>query len=111
MCNQIPVVFVIFGAGKGTGGDKQNTSRTEEPDVKEKVKQLMEMSQRPEDDVCLVLHECDYDLNLACNKLLEAETQVSVKYVTVERNSFRLNVKVEVKNRLNFHRASISSAG
>ncbi|XP_008195618.2 protein lingerer isoform X1 [Tribolium castaneum] len=61
----------------GKGSDKQQASRdnthakSEDPFIKDKVKKLMEMSQRSEEEVCLALHDCDYDENAAMNMLLE----------------------------------------
>uniref|UniRef100_A0A6P7FAI0 Protein lingerer isoform X2 n=1 Tax=Diabrotica virgifera virgifera TaxID=50390 RepID=A0A6P7FAI0_DIAVI len=63
---------------KGKGGDKQqnrdSNSKNEDPSIKDKVKQLIEMSQRSEEEVCLALHECDYDMNQATNMLFEEMT-------------------------------------
>lgn len=65
--------------GKSSSGDKQQNSANKSADqdagLKEKVKQVMEMCQRSEEEVCLALHECDYDLNQAINLLLENEGQ------------------------------------
>jgi hypothetical protein len=61
----------------GKGSDKQQANRdsthskSEDPSIKEKVRQLIEMSQRSEEEVCLALHECDGDVNTAMNMLLE----------------------------------------
>ncbi|XP_063933027.1 protein lingerer isoform X3 [Zophobas morio] len=61
----------------GKGSDKQQANRdsthskSEDPSIKEKVRQLIEMSQRSEEEVCLALHECDFDVNMAMNMLLE----------------------------------------
>ncbi|XP_056647159.1 protein lingerer isoform X2 [Diorhabda sublineata] len=60
---------------KGKGTDKQQqrdaNSKNEDPSMKDKVKQLIEMSHRSEEEVCLALHECDNDVNLASNMLFE----------------------------------------
>lgn len=45
--------------------------------MKEKVRQLIEMSQRSEEEVCLALHESDFDVNVAINMLLENTGHVS----------------------------------
>lgn len=36
------------------------------------------MTQRDENEVCLVLHECEYDVELAVNMLFETEEKVCV---------------------------------
>ncbi|KAJ8926036.1 hypothetical protein NQ315_009891 [Exocentrus adspersus] len=62
--------------GKGSGDKQQHrdtNSKGEDPSIKDKVKQLIEMSQRSEEEVCLALHECDNDINLASNMLFENE--------------------------------------
>lgn len=68
-------------SGKG-GGDKihnkENTSKNEELSIKEKVKQLMELTCRSEDEVCLALHESDNDINMAINFLYEEISTVSL---------------------------------
>lgn len=60
---------------KGKGGDKQQhreaNSKNEDSIIKDKVKTLIELSQRSEEEVCLALHECDNDANLAIIMLLE----------------------------------------
>jgi NACalpha-BTF3-like transcription factor len=67
----------------GKGSDKQQANRdsthskSEDPSIKEKVRQLIEMSQRSEEEVCLALHECDGDVNTAMNMLLEDIGHVS----------------------------------
>lgn len=34
------------------------------------------MTQRDENEVCLVLYECEYDVELAVNRLFESEEKV-----------------------------------
>lgn len=46
-------------------------SESDDPKMKEKVANLMEMTQRSEDDVCCALYECDNDLNRAVIFLFE----------------------------------------
>lgn len=45
--------------------------------LKEKVKTLIELSRKTEEEVCLALHECDNDLNRAGDMLLEEQAVVS----------------------------------
>lgn len=65
----------------GKGLDKQQSNsafaKSEDPQMKEKVRQLIEMSQRSEEEVCLALHESDFDVNVAINMLLENTGHVS----------------------------------
>lgn len=76
-----PTSQPIFPTGKGS--DKQHTNRdnthskTDEPGMKEKVRQLIELSQRSEEEVCLALHECDNDVHNAITMLLEDMGHVS----------------------------------
>lgn len=54
----------------------------EDSTMKERVKQVMEMTRRSEDDVVMALHDNDGDLNRAVNDLLEgvcAEWEVKKK--------------------------------
>lgn len=44
---------------------------SEDPKIREKVQNLMEMTQRSEEDVCCALYECDNDLDRAVIFLLE----------------------------------------
>ncbi|KAJ8946416.1 hypothetical protein NQ314_008898 [Rhamnusium bicolor] len=84
-------------SGKGSG-DKQHrdgNSKGEDPSIKEKVKQLIEMSQRSEEEVCLALHECDYDVNLAINMLFENMGTF------MEINKHRVNGRRELKRKKN----------
>lgn len=73
-------------AGKGSGDKQQNTgndnvrSKSDDPLIKEKVKQVIEMTQRDENEVCLVLHECEYDVELAVNMLFESNEKVGIVY-------------------------------
>ncbi|XP_050299460.1 protein lingerer isoform X2 [Anthonomus grandis grandis] len=63
---------------KKGGGDKihkeTQLSKNDELSIKEKVRQLMDLTRRTEDEVCLALHENDNDLNLAINFLFEEIT-------------------------------------
>ncbi|KAG5861359.1 hypothetical protein JTB14_024746 [Gonioctena quinquepunctata] len=65
----------------GKGGEKQQhrdaNAKSEDPSIKDKVKTLMDMTQRSEDEVCYALHECDFDLNQATNMLFETISVVS----------------------------------
>lgn len=80
---------VIYYSGKGSGdkqhnlGNDNNRSKSDDAQIKEKVKQLVEMTQRDENEVCLVLHECEYDVELACNMLFESNEKVSVIIVFI----------------------------
>jgi NACalpha-BTF3-like transcription factor len=73
--------FIRFVIGKGSDKQQANRdsthSKSEDPSIKEKVRQLIEMSQRSEEEVCLALHECDGDVNTAMNMLLEDIGHVS----------------------------------
>ncbi|XP_065351346.1 protein lingerer isoform X4 [Cloeon dipterum] len=46
-------------------------TRTEDPDMKNKIKQVMDATRKSEDEVCTALHDCDNDLDRAVNMLLE----------------------------------------
>nr|CAD7196532.1 unnamed protein product [Timema douglasi] len=58
-------------------------TRTEDPDLKDKIKQVMDATRKTEDEVCTALHDCDNDLDRAVNMLLEGmgqgEWETSVK--------------------------------
>lgn len=68
--------------GKASGDKQQNPgsdhfrSKSDDPLIKEKVKQVIEMTHRDENEVCLVLHECEYDVELAVNMLFESNEKV-----------------------------------
>lgn len=51
-------------------------TRTEDPDLKDKIKQVMDATRKTEDEVCTALHDCDNDLDRAVNMLLEGMGQV-----------------------------------
>ncbi|XP_066154754.1 protein lingerer isoform X1 [Euwallacea fornicatus] len=61
--------------GGKSGGEKvhnkENAMKTEELGIKDKVKQLMDLTCRSEDEVCLALHESNNDMNMAINLLYE----------------------------------------
>lgn len=78
------MIFMYVCSGKGTG-DKQHSggndnvrSKSDDPFIKDMVKQVIEMTQRDENEVCLVLHECEYDIQLAINMLYETEEKVGL---------------------------------
>ncbi|KAF4528213.1 hypothetical protein B566_EDAN016834, partial [Ephemera danica] len=50
-------------------------TRTEDPDMKNKIKQVMDATHKSEDEVWTALHDCDNDLDRAVNMLLEGEGQ------------------------------------
>lgn len=50
---------------------------TEDPKMREKVANLMEMTQRTEEEVCCALYECDNDMERAVEFLLEKLPVVS----------------------------------
>jgi len=52
-------------------------SRSEDPDMKNKIKQVMDATRKSEDEVCTALHDCDNDLDRAVNMLLEGSGTVS----------------------------------
>lgn len=47
----------------------------EDPALKERIRQVMDMTRRSEDEVVLALHDCDGDLDRAVNNLLEGVMQ------------------------------------
>jgi hypothetical protein len=51
-------------------------TRTEDPNLKDKIKQAMDATRKTEDEVCTALHDCDNDLDRAVNMLLEGMGQV-----------------------------------
>lgn len=51
-------------------------SKTEDPDLKDKIKQVMDATRKTEDEVCTALHDCDNDPDRAVNMLLEGMGQV-----------------------------------
>lgn len=73
------IVYVLkwFFLGKGSGDKQHKVSKNEDSAINDKVKHLIEMSQKSEDEVCLVLHECDYDMNEAAELLLAGAATVS----------------------------------
>lgn len=73
---------MCFFLGKGSG-DKQHKdkiSKNEGPSVNDKIKHLSELTMKPEDEVCLVLHQCDYDMNEAVELLLAGAATVSALF-------------------------------
>ncbi|XP_021931150.1 protein lingerer isoform X4 [Zootermopsis nevadensis] len=50
-------------------------TRTEDPNLKDKIKQAMDATRKTEDEVCTALHDCDNDLDRAVNMLLEGMGQ------------------------------------
>lgn len=69
--------------GKGCGDKQQHSgnadnarSKNDDPNIKEKVRQVMEMTRRSEEEVCLALHECDNDTERAINMLFENMIEV-----------------------------------
>jgi len=58
-------------------------TKTEDPDLKDKIKQVMDATRKTEDEVCTALHDCDNDPDRAVNMLLEGmgqgEWETSVK--------------------------------
>lgn len=62
--------------GKGSN-DKQHgsgenaRSKNDDPGIKDKVRQVIDMTRRSEEEVCLALYECDYDTERAINMLFE----------------------------------------
>lgn len=51
--------------------------KSDDPTLKDKVKQVMDTTFKSEEEVCLVLHDCDYDMDKAVIMLLEGHSQVS----------------------------------
>lgn len=79
--------------GKG-GGDKthnkENTPKIEELGIKDKVKQLMDLTCRSEDEVCLALHESNNDMTMAINLLYEEIQTVSNLFFFVGGVDFKI---------------------
>ncbi|CAH0550562.1 unnamed protein product [Brassicogethes aeneus] len=59
--------------GKGSGDKQQRDTSTKSEDISmsDKVKLLIDLSSKTEDEVCLALHDCDNDMQQAINMLLE----------------------------------------
>lgn len=80
----IPLISFIINflkfSGKGSGDKQQKdkVSKSEDSNLSEQVKQLMDMTQKSEDEVILILHQCDYNMNDAADLLLENSTTVRV---------------------------------
>lgn len=75
--NNILIPNYILGKGSVDKQHKDKTSKNEDSSLNDKVKHLIEMTQRSEDEVCLVLYECDYDMNEAVEILIEGAGTVS----------------------------------
>ncbi|KAJ1530638.1 hypothetical protein ONE63_005512 [Megalurothrips usitatus] len=54
--------------------------RYEDPQIKEKIKQIMDATHKSEIEVCTALHDCDNDANRAVNMLIEG--QISTDWET-----------------------------
>lgn len=54
------------------------SSGSEDPEMREKVQTLIEMTQRSEEEVCCALNECDNNLEKAVEFLLETLPVVSI---------------------------------
>ncbi|XP_045481324.1 protein lingerer isoform X3 [Harmonia axyridis] len=67
--------------GKPSGEKIVMKENPKSEDLKSKVQHLIEMTQRSEEEVCLALHDCNYDLQQAANMLYDHMTgsQWSVK--------------------------------
>lgn len=57
---------------------------SDDPKMREKVVNLMEMTLRTEEDVCFALNECDYDMESAVEFLLESLPVVSICFVIID---------------------------
>lgn len=72
--------MVTIGKGSGdkqhSGGGENSRSKSDDPTIKDKVRQVIEMTRRSEEEVCLALHECDYDTESAINLLFENLSEV-----------------------------------
>jgi NACalpha-BTF3-like transcription factor len=55
-------------------------TRSEDPDMKNKIKQVMDATRKSEDEVCTALHDCDNDLDRAVNMLLEGSGTVCLRH-------------------------------
>lgn len=97
-------------------------SGPDDPKMREKVANLMEMTQRTEEEVCCALYECDNDLERAVEFLLETLPVVSNSFfvdlflrakskpfikvsnlLTYERRLFCLFFHSEIRVRLRHH--------
>ncbi|KAK9875299.1 hypothetical protein WA026_007697 [Henosepilachna vigintioctopunctata] len=60
-----------------SSGDKHVSKESSKSDenLRNKVQQLMETTQRCEEEVCLALYECNYDMDRAANMLYETMTE------------------------------------
>jgi NACalpha-BTF3-like transcription factor len=61
-------------------------TRSEDPDMKNKIKQVMDATRKSEDEVCTALHDCDNDLDRAVNMLLEGSGTVCLCNVATRRS-------------------------
>lgn len=74
----------LFVTGKGLSDKQHNNSsgdnarpKKDDPAIIDKVRQVMDMTRRSEEEVCLALYECDNDAERAINMLYENMTEVS----------------------------------
>lgn len=101
-----------YAVGKGSGDKQQHSgsgenarSKNDDPTIKEKVRQIMDMTRRSEEEVCLALHECDNDTECAINMLFEDMVEVNyfvlfvVSAYSVNVFVFRVNGKRQVKRK------------
>lgn len=65
---------------------------SDDPKMREKVANLMEMTQRTEEEVCCALYECDNDMERAVEFLLETLPVVSTVHFALLR--FPLSTKI-----------------
>lgn len=73
---------------------------SDDPKMREKVANLMEMTQRTEEEVCCALNECDNDMERAVEFLLERLPVVSISRrhqpaIVSIRKAFMLNVHLK----------------
>lgn len=70
--------------------------RSEDPNIKEKIRTVTELTGRTEEEACFALHEYNNDINQAVNMLIESSDQVSS--VVPATNQSRTGHRVTVCN-------------
>lgn len=76
--------FFISGKASGDKPHKDKSTKNEDSGLNEKVIHLIEVTQKSEDQVCLALHESDYDMSRAVDILLANPEDVSyLQYINI----------------------------
>lgn len=73
-----------------SGGGDSVRAKNDDPSIKDKVKLIMDMTQRSEAEVCSALHDCDNDVEQAANMLFENNTSVVSLLFNFSKHSFLL---------------------